>query len=219
MDSGGVTHQDWRTGCPGSDIDRKANVMRSPHFPSIALLGGALSIATLVIAGPAGAGGNGATSQTGHARGTQTEGLVVLDFVPGNGAPPLPAGCWANPLLAIVSTDGHAVFHDTTNRAGDDWFTTTYAGGGAVYPVPQPPTFDSDGNVVVDTTNGPLYAGHLTTWFGQEDNHKNGVFHATVSFHGTSVADPTQAVSLNAHVQFATNANGTPTAQTAAAIC
>jgi len=191
------------------------------NLTRMARLGAAGIAATAAVVGlavsPAAAGGNGATTGTQHAHGDDAAGLVVLDFTPENGAPPLPADCWANPGLAIVSTTGNAVQHFTVNKADDFWFTTTYAGDAAVYPVAQPVTFDDNGNVVVDTSNGPLDTGHLTTWFGEEDNKQNEVNHATVSFHGTNAAG--QAVNLNAHVQYGSNANGDPTVSNASVNC
>ena len=171
---------------------------------------GALAMATAlggttIAAAPAFAGGNGATSQTEHAHGTQTEGLVVVDFLPSD-SPALPDGCWANPDLAIVSADGNAVEHSTFNKAGDFWFTSTYAGGAAVYPVAQPVAYDSHGDVIPDTSSDPLYVGHLTTWFGRNDNNRNGTFTATVSFHGTSTDG--EAVNLTGFMHMAFNANG-----------
>lgn len=80
-------------------------------------------------------------------------------------------------------------------------------------PVADPTT----GNNLVDTTAPPAATGHLTQWFGSEDNNKNGVQHATVHFDGTDAAgDP---VSLDGHFQFALNANGQPTAMVASITC
>jgi len=169
---------------------------------------------TTIAAAPAFAGGNGSTSQTEHAHGTQADGLVVLDFLPAD-SPPLPDNCWANPNIAIVSTDGNAVEHFTVNKAGDFWFTSTYAGDAAVYPVAE---VDSHGNVIPDTSGDPLYVGHLTTWFGENDNNKNGNFTATASFHGTSTSDG-QAVNLNGSMHMAFNANGDPVVTDARATC
>ncbi len=171
--------------------------------------------AVLLVPTAAYAGGNGSMTQTDHVHGAAAD-LVVIDFLPQD-APPLPAGCWATPDVAIVSTSGNAIQHVTVNKAGDFWFTSTFTGDAAVYPVVQPVQFDQNDNVVVDTSGAPLYSGHLTTWFGEEDNKQNGVTHATVSFHG-SAADGT-SVNLNGHIQYATNANGDPTAQAAQVTC
>jgi hypothetical protein len=176
----------------------------------------AAAAATLIPASAAFAGGNGSTTQTQHVHGAGAAGIIVIDFLPQD-APALPAGCWANPTLAIVSVDGNAVQHVTVNKAQDFWFTSTFTGDAAVYPVVQPVQFDSDGNVIVDTSGPALYTGHLTTWFGQEDNNQNGVDHATVSFHGADAAG--NMVNVNGHVQYATNAAGQPTAQVARVTC
>ena len=189
------------------------------HFKTrrslIAVAVATLFMAVVLPAGVANAGGNGATTGTQHVTGAAADGLVVLDFQPG--APTLPAGCWANPDLGIVSTFGNAVLHFTVNPAQDFWFTTTYEGDAAVYPLALPPTKDSNGNYILNRSGSALYTGHLTTWFGFEGNQYNSVIHATASFHGTNPAG--QAVNLNGHFQFATNAQGVPTAQVSSITC
>jgi hypothetical protein len=50
-----------------------------------------------------------------------------------------------------------------------------------------------------------------------EDNNKNGVQHATASFHGTDASG--SAVNLNGHFQFAMNASGQPTAIVGTVTC
>jgi hypothetical protein len=154
---------------------------------------------------------------TFHAHGTDAAGQVELDFNPAD-APPgvsLPTGCWMNANDAIVSTgSGNLIMHQTTNKAQDFWFTTTYTGDAAVYPlvlvggapVPDPNT----GNNEVDTSGTPIATGHFQTWFGQEDNNKNGVMHGTLTFHGTDASG--NPVSVSGHVQYGTNANSQPTA-------
>jgi hypothetical protein len=172
--------------------------------------------------GTAWAGGNGAQAGTQHVHGDAT-GIAEVDFNPNsaNGpGVPLPAGCWLKDTQAIVSTDGNAIMHFIGNKTGD-WFTTTYTGGGAVYPLKLDPSGNpiqdpNTGNNEVVTSGGPLATGHLTTWFGQEDNNQNGVMHATVSFHGTENGT---AVNLNGHFQFATNANGQITGMVANVTC
>lgn len=172
------------------------------------------ALVALLVAAPAFAGGNGSQTQTLHAHGADAYDLTVADFLPSNGSPSLPAGCWLPSTDAIMSTFGNAIMHSTVNKANDFWFTTTYTGDAAVYPIvfasPGVPQVDQNNNDVLDTSGTPLATGHLTTWFGQEDNKQNGVMHATLSFKGVE-ADGT-AVSLTGHFQFATNANGTPTA-------
>ncbi len=176
-----------------------------------------------LLGGTAWAAGNGAQTSTQHLHGDAT-GLVELDLNPADAPAGLapPVGCWFTTTEGIVSTDGNAIMHNTTNKAGDFWFTTTYTGGGAVYPL----VLDSNGNPIqdpvsgnneVDTSAAPLATGHLTTWFGQEDNNKNGVLHATVSFHGTETNGT--AVNLNAHFQLGSNAHGQPTATVGSVTC
>jgi hypothetical protein len=189
------------------------------------LVGGAVLTVGL-LGGTAWAGGNGAQGFTQHVHGVAT-GLVEIDFNPNTGAPALPAGCWLSPTEGIVSTDGNGIMHGIGNKNGG-WFTTTYTGGAAVYPLVldangSPVQDHSTGNNEVDTSAGPLATGHLTTWFGDENNGaKNGtvkvdVEHATASFHGTDSSG--NAVNLNAHFHIGTNQYGQPTATVEAATC
>lgn len=179
---------------------------------TLALALGAL--VALLVAAPAFGGGNGSQTQTLHAHGADAYDLFVGDFLPSGGAPPLPAGCWMPSTDAVMSTFGNAIEHFTANKANDDWFTSTYTGDASVYPIvfasPGVPMLDQNENDVLDTSGTPLATGHLTTWFGQEDNKQNGVFHATLHFNGVE-ADGTP-VSIDGHFQFATNANGNVTA-------
>lgn len=179
-----------------------------------------------LLGGTAWAGGNGAQSFTQHAHGSDAAGLDVVDFNPNSpNTPPgvaAPPGCWLPATYALVSTDGNAVAHGTGNKTGF-WFTSTYTGDAAAYPlvldqngnpIPDP---NNQGNDEVDTTAAPIATGHLTTWFGNEDNNKNGVFHATVTFHGTdSSGNP---ANISGHFQFAMNAKGQPTAMVATVNC
>jgi len=98
----------------------------------------------------------------------------------------IPIGCGGANSLTYTAT-GNLVQHITVNGAGDFWFTATFEGTGTL------------------TTGGHTYAGHLMDWFGQEDNNKNGVLHATFNFVGDG---------LTVHGAFdtTTNANGTVTA-------
>lgn len=199
---------------------------RSVKTACILKLGALLGAAGLVSAlggGAAFAGGNGSQTQTMHAHGTDAYDISVVDFNPADSPPgvSLPADCWLPDTYAFMSTNGNAVFHTTTNRADDFWLTTTYTGDAVALPL----VFNPDGSIatdenqndLVDTSASPLATGHLTVWFGVEDNHRNGVQHATVSFHGTE-ANGT-AVTLTGHFQFATNANGDPTAITGSVSC
>jgi hypothetical protein len=189
--------------------------MHSGTKRGLLAIGAIAAAVTLLPVSAAYAGGNGSTTNTQHIHGPAWD-QVVLDFLPQD-APPLPNGCWANPSIAIMSTGGNAIQHTTVNKAGDFWFTTTFTGDAAVYPVAQPVSFDSNDNVVLDTSGPALYTGHLTTWFGQEDNNQNGVTHATVSFHGTDAAG--NPVNLNGRIHYSTNANGQTTAVVDSATC
>lgn len=179
---------------------------------TLALTLGAL--VAVIVAAPALAGGNGSQTQTLHAHGADAYDLLVADFLPSNGAPALPAGCWLPSTDAIMSTFGNAIMHSTVNKADDFWFTSTYTGDAAVYPIvfasPGVPMVDENDNDVLDTSGVPLATGHLTTWFGEEDNNQNGVQHATLNFKGVE-ADGSP-VSINAHFHISTNANGELTA-------
>ena len=173
-----------------------------------------VSIVALLVAAPAFAGGNGSQGQTLHAHGAAAYDLLVADFLPANGSPSLPDGCWMPSTDALMSTFGNAILHSTANKADDFWFTSTYTGDAAVYPIvfiaPGVPLTDENDNDVLDTSGQPLATGHLTTWFGISDNKQNEVDHATLTFTGTDVNG--NAVSISGHFQLATNANGDVTA-------
>jgi hypothetical protein len=191
---------------------RKRDLRGRTAKRALALVGGFVGCTGLMVGsmvGPAWAGGNGSTTNTQHIHG-DTAGQVVLDFLPQSLPAPLPDGCWVNPAYALVSTDGNAIQHTTVNKAQDFWFTTTYTGGAAMYPIvfasPGVPQVDKNGNDVVDTSQPPVATGHLTTWFGMEDNKQNGVDHATVSFEGTLASG--QSVSLHGEMHMGTSASG-----------
>jgi hypothetical protein len=111
----------------------------------------------------------------------------------------IPATCAGPVGLTMFSATGNGVQHLTVNGTGD-WFTTTFEGTGTLFMI------DAQNNV------GPLYQGHVQEWFGAEDNHQNGVQHATFNFHGAQVTDPTQTLSVHAAFDVTVNANGTVTA-------
>lgn len=187
------------------------------------LLGGALAAGSFSAA--AWAGGNGAQTNTFNFHGSDAFGAVELDLNPNSASPPppgisLPSGCWLTQDNGILSTFGNGVLHGIGNKTGF-WFTTTYAGDAAVFPLIEvngvPVSDPNTGNDEVDTSAAPLATGHLTQWFGAEDNNKNGVTHATVSFNGTDAAG--NPVSLNGHFQFGTNASGQPTAMVGSITC
>ena len=172
------------------------------------------ALVALLVAAPALAGGNGSQTQTLHAHGADAYDLLVADFLTGGGGPGLPTGCWMPSTDALMSTSGNAILHSTVNKANDFWFTSTYTGDAAVYPIVFDslgnPEVDGNDNDVVETSGAPLATGRLTTWFGEADNKQNGVQHATLTFKGVE-ADGT-AVSISGHFHISTNANGDVTA-------
>jgi hypothetical protein len=107
----------------------------------------------------------------------------------------IPINCTSPTGSIAVNATGNGVEHLTVNGTGD-WFTTTFAGNGTV----------------MDNVTGATFQGHVTEWFGAEDNNQNSVLHAIFSFHGTNVADSTQSLSMQAHFDVTTNANGQVTA-------
>jgi hypothetical protein len=182
-------------------------------------------LAGLASGGTAWAGGNGAQSQTLNAHGTAVFGLDELDLNPNSASPPppgisLPVGCWLSQDEGIISTNGNAILHDITNKTGE-WFTTTYTGQAAVFPLIEingvPVVDPTTGDDEVDSSGTPIATGHLTQWFGNEDNNKNQVSHATVHFDGTDASG--NPVSLFGHFQATFNAAGQPTATSATFTC
>jgi hypothetical protein len=163
-----------------------------------------------------------AQTQTFNLHGSEAYDQSVIDFLPID-APPgisLPSTCWFPSNDAFMSVSGNMILHETTNKTGD-WFTTTFTGVAAVYPIvfasPGVPQLDENGDDVLDTSGTPAATGHMTIWDGGADNNKNGVHHATLHFNGTdSSGNP---VSMFGHFQFATNAAGTPTSMIASLSC
>ncbi|HET6964666.1 MAG TPA: hypothetical protein VFH58_07810 [Acidimicrobiales bacterium] len=182
-----------------------------------AALAATTSLGALSVASPAFAGGNGATTEGQHLSGSATEGLVVLDFNPQD-SPTLPAGCWADPSMVVYSTSGNAVEHDTVSKDGDEWwFTTTYTGDAAVYPADEVNISPDQNPSSLKPGATPLYVGHMTTWFGMNQNNRNANSTATASFHGTSPSG--QNVNLNGSMHYTTNANGATTVVDQRATC
>ena len=163
----------------------------------------AFTLAALLTAVSASAGGNGSFTQTENLHGTDVQQLAVLGITP---PPDLPSNCPVSLPLAFIPTTGNAIQHLTVNGADDGWFTTTFEGSTQLF---EGVVIDQNGDV--SPVGDLLYSGHLTTWFGAEDNNKNGVFHATLSFHGTS-PDGAQSLALHAQFDVTANANGTVTA-------
>lgn len=96
------------------------------------------------------------------------------------------SGPAANPCTGdpgTLTTTLNDVFHTTINKNGS-WFTGTLTG--SVLFVPDDPSL-------------PTYTGHVTNWFGDENNLQNGVEHFTsniealgsdgshLKFHGNGV--------------------------------
>lgn len=162
----------------------------------------------------------GADTQTFHVHGTDAFGVEELDLFTTPPGVTAPAGCWLGTTNGIVSTDGNGVLHWTANKTGF-WMTSTYTGQAAVYPLllvdGQPVVDPNTQSNEVDTSAAPLATGHLTQWYGNEDNNKNGVEHATVTFKGVDASG--NPVQLKGHFQFATNANGQPTATVGSITC
>ena len=129
--------------------------------------------------------------------GAFTQTIHITQF---NGT--IPVNCASPSGSVAINATGNGVQHLTVNGTGD-WFTTTFAGNGTV----------------TDSVSGATFQGHVTEWFGAEDNNQNGVQHAIFSFHGTNVADPTQSLSMEAHFDVTVNANGQLTANVTGLNC
>ena len=80
---------------------------------------------------------------------------------------PTPNPCTGVP--GTVTTVGNSVFHITTLANGTSWATGTSEG-----------TF----TFVPDDSSQPTYTGHFTTWFGDNNNLKNGNEKSTLTIHG-----------------------------------
>lgn len=106
---------------------------------------------------------------------------VFSDVNPCTGAP------------GTISAVENQIFHGTINKTGS-WFTGTVEGQFTFTP---------------QDASQPSYSGHFTTWFGDENNQRNGVEHSTFNVNATG--------SDGSHLQFhdnaqaAVNANGTVT--------
>ncbi|GAA2741793.1 hypothetical protein GCM10009868_09210 [Terrabacter aerolatus] len=77
------------------------------------------------------------------------------------------------------------VFHGTVNKTGS-WFTGTVEGRFTFTP---------------DDASKATYTGHFATWFGDENNLRNGVEHSTFDVNATG--------SDGSHLQFHDNAQAT----------
>jgi hypothetical protein len=107
-----------------------------------------------------------ANGSSGGAGCTITAKGLTFDLGPSVqfGCPNVPSG----EVLATVN----AIFHVNINGAGDNWTTSTLSGPFAI----------------VSGQNTTLAAGHLETWFGQENNLSNSVGNAIFNMTGTNLA-------------------------------
>jgi hypothetical protein len=125
----------------------------------------------LLSAGAASAGGNGAQTFT-----QVDKNVVEVDAAN------------QNPCSGAVGTltlTYNDVFHGTILANGTSWFTGTLTGSLSFQP---------------DDSSNPSYTGHFSTWFGDENNLRNGVevstFNVTaqgsdgshLNYHETAVA-------------------------------
>jgi len=109
-----------------------------------------------------------------------------------------------NPCTGDVGTlteTFNDVFHGTINKTGS-WFTGTVEGQFLF--VPTDPTKVS-------------YTGHFASWFGDENNLRNGVEHSTFNVHGTG-SDGSR-LSFHDNFQAVMNANGVITVSFDHAVC
>ena len=99
--------------------------------------------------------------------------------------------CTGDP--GTVSAVENQIFHGTINKTGS-WFTGTVEGKFTFTP---------------DDPSKVTYTGHFATWFGDENNLRNGVEHSTFNVNATG----TDGSHLQFHdnAQATLNANGTVT--------
>jgi hypothetical protein len=114
-----------------------------------------------------------------------------------------PASCTAliSFPAAFFSADVNGVQHGTFNNNGG-WGGETYTGLATLY------ALNDDGSL-----GAAQYVGHVTEWDGGGNNkagQSEGGF--TLSFHGTSVSDPTQTLQINGNGHLTTNNAGVLTA-------
>jgi hypothetical protein len=97
--------------------------------------------------------------------------------------------------------NGNGVFHVTINKAGDSWATGTVQGD----------------FVTVDAFGNTTGTGHAQSWFGDENNNKNGVEHFTSNGYA-NMLDGTR-IGFHAAGQFTMNANGVVTVNNTTMTC
>jgi hypothetical protein len=151
---------------------------------------GTVTVAVGVMASTALAGGNGAQTFTQHDRN------VVQVMPPGSGNGNPCSG--ADGTLTLTFRD---VFHGTINKTGS-WFTGTLTGTLLFVPV---------------DPNQPTYQGHFTSWFGDENNLRNGVEHSTLNVNAWG-SDGSH-LRFHENDQAAMNANGVVTVSFQHAVC
>lgn len=132
----------------------------------------AFGMAALLAAGSGAAGAAG----NGATTFTDNEHGVVDVFASAN-------PCTGDP--GTVRAIENQVFHGTVSKTGS-WFTGTVEG---MF------TFTPDNPAKV------TYRGHFATWFGDENNLRNGVEHSTLNINATG--------SDGSHLQFHDNAQAT----------
>lgn len=137
--------------------------------------------ATLLVAGGALAAAVPAQATTS----TTTHSNVINDAIP--------VTC-DGPGFTTFAGSGNSVTHTTVNNANDFWFTTT-----------------QEGTVTLTTLWGgswSTWTGHVQEWFGDEDNNRNEVQHATFNFQGTSISDSSKTLTMHAAFTATKNAQG-----------
>jgi hypothetical protein len=105
-----------------------------------------------------------ANGASGGAGCTITAKGLTFDLGPSDqfGCPNVPSG----EVLATLN----GVFHVNINGAGDSWITSTLTGP-----------------FTIASGSGVLAAGHVETWFGQENNLSNSVGNAVLNLTGTNL--------------------------------
>lgn len=125
------------------------------------------------------------------------------------GAPsPQATGCpaWVAVDAPVIQGTGNGVEHSIVNKAGDGWFTSTFAGTVTVVAY----TVDSTGNPVAPDPGVPPYTGHLQQWFGGSFNHSNFVNHDTINFSGTGADGSSFSIHLVDHRSTSASAGAAP---------
>ena len=99
--------------------------------------------------------------------------------------------CTGDP--GTVSAVENQIFHGTINKTGS-WFTGTVEGKFTFTP---------------DDPSKVTYTGHFATWFGDENNLRNGVEHSTFNVNG--IGSDGSHLQFHDNAQATLNANGTVT--------